>query len=123
MNMQISTENVAAAEVTPRKFDSSVTSTATSDINFFSSQFSSTGPSGLAASSTQGAQLLSERSSQLNTLSKRVTKGLRDISLNKNTQEMREITKSLSEAHQQLAISVKTINKTVQLVEKITNLQ
>lgn len=48
---------------------------------------------------------------------------MRDMSLSKNTKETREITKFLSESHQQLAVSVKIINKCVQLIEKTSNLQ
>ncbi|MGY2291377.1 hypothetical protein ACW9H6_16435 [Pseudomonas sp. SDO528_S397] len=89
------------------------------DVSFFNAQLAAPG----AAHSAVGANALVDRSNQLQTLSKRVTRGLRDLSANKITKDTREISKTLSNAHQQLAVTVKVVNKSVQMVEKLTNLQ
>ncbi|WP_141629582.1 hypothetical protein [Pseudomonas sp. PAMC 25886] len=97
--------------------------TSASDMNFFQASLVDRAPSPGGQNSIVGTNALSEQSSHLTTLSKRATKGLRDLSINKKSAEMHQIAKSLSDAHRQLSMSVKVISKTVQCCEKITNLQ
>lgn len=94
-----------------------------SDMNFFQASLVDRASSPGSQNSMVGTNALSEQSSHLTRLSKRATKGLRDLSLNKKSTEMHQIAKSLSDAHRELSMSVKVISKTVQCCEKITNLQ
>ncbi|QJI27346.1 hypothetical protein HKK55_01060 [Pseudomonas sp. ADAK18] len=107
----------------PRAVESPGVTPAASDMNFFQARLDDTAPSPWSQNATVGTNALSEQSAHLTKLSKRATKGLRDLSINKKSQDMHEIAKSLSDAHRELSMSVKVISKTVQCCEKITNLQ
>lgn len=116
--MRIAHENMPGSAMASTAVQGAEAFAAPADIGFFNAQMANTP---VALTNSPGA--LAERSDQLHALSARVTKGMRDMSLNKHSRQAREITKSLSEAHQQLAVTVKVVNKSVQMVEKLTNLQ
>ncbi|NNA98755.1 hypothetical protein [Pseudomonas gessardii] len=94
-----------------------------SDIDFFQASLAEAFPYTFNQPSILGTHVLSAQSAYLATLSKRATDGLRDLSLNKKSKRMQDVTKSLSDAHRELSMSIKVLNKTVQCFEKIGNLQ
>lgn len=121
--MQIETDAFSDSILRSRKNEISTPTHQTSDIDFFASQLNNPAPQRHTATPTMEMPLLADRSVRQGQLSNGISKGMRDMSLSKNTKETREITKFLSESHQQLAVSVKIINKCVQLIEKTSNLQ
>eukprot|EP01133_Synstelium_polycarpum_P005814 gene5814-6728_t len=99
-----------------RTVESRGVDTSASDMNFFQASLVDRASSPGSQNSIVGTNALSEQSSHLTRLSKRATKGLRDLSLNKKSTEMHQIAKSLSDAHRELSMSVKVISKTVQFL-------
>ena len=121
--MQIETGALSDSILMSRKNEISTPTHQATDINFFASQLNTPAPPRNIATPTVEMPLLADRSVRQGKLSNSINKGMRDLSLNKSTKEVREITKFLSQSHQQLAVSVKIINKCVQLIEKTSNLQ
>lgn len=121
--MSISTERVSERNVTSRVTETPASIDSSSDMNFFSSKMSYTDPAKTAATSIIEKLALSDGASQADRLAKRVSRGLRDMSINKNTKDMRELNTAVAEAHQTLVVSVKIVNKCGQFLEKVTNLQ
>jgi len=121
--MSISTERVSEKSFTSRVTEAPASLDSTSDMNFFSSKMSYTEPAKTAPTSIIEKLALSDSASHADRLAKRVSRGLRDMSINKNTKDMRELNTTIAEAHQKLVVSVKVVNKCGQFLEKVTNLQ
>lgn len=121
--MQIGTDVFSDAALRSRKNETSTPVHQTTDVDFFASQLNNPAPPRNITTSPIDMPLLADRSTRQGKLLDGINKGMRDLSLSKNTKETRELTRFLSESHQQLAVSVKIINKCVQLIEKTSNLQ
>ncbi len=91
-----------------------------SDMAFFNAQLGETAPFALTPMETNP---LVQQATNLASLTSYALKGLNDLSLNKKTKAMNAVAGKLSDAHRELAVAVKVLNKSTQMVEKITSLQ
>ncbi|QHF42945.1 hypothetical protein PspS35_03755 [Pseudomonas sp. S35] len=119
--MRISTTNLSEAATPTTKTETPITVNEGSDVNFFNAQMSHGKQPNNPASSVL-MDSIAARSTELNMISKKAVRGLRDFSLNKHSKEVRELSKSIGEFQRELTLNVKIINKTIQSVEKITSL-
>ncbi|KMT55275.1 hypothetical protein [Pseudomonas fildesensis] len=107
--------------ITPQA-ETPAASNGTSDVNFFNAQLSHTDQSGKGTPPAMAADLFSLGASESTTLSRRVSKGFRDESLNKKTKAAHEFTQSLSEAHLNLTARVKVLSSLVKGVDKVATM-
>ena len=93
-----------------------------SDINFFNAQLSQAEQpvKGIVPAVASPAQSWDATASD--TLSRRVTKGFRDASLNKKTKDANEFPQALAEAHIDVMSRVKVIGAVAKGVDKISSM-
>ncbi|KAA0947054.1 MULTISPECIES: EscI/YscI/HrpB family type III secretion system inner rod protein [unclassified Pseudomonas] len=98
-------------------------SSSATDINFFNARLTSDKLPATSMSTAMAPNLLSEQSNQLIGLRSQVARSLREISRGSNPSALRDYGSQLSDAQLQTVLTVKTLNKAVQALEKLTNLQ
>lgn len=93
-----------------------------SDVNFFNAQLSPTDPSSKAIAPAMASPSPSWGSTESASLSRRVSKGFRDASQNKQSKDANEFPQSLAEAHIDVMSRVKVISAITKSVDKISSM-
>jgi len=94
----------------------------TSDSNFFTAQLNPSERPGKGTAPTGMGLPLTLGPAESATLSKRVSKGFRDMSLNKKTKDAHEFAQSLSESHVNVVAGVKVLGAIVKGVDKVASM-
>lgn len=120
--MRTQTEQFKPDSVQPVSHPASQSPTLSSDIDFFTAELNGA-PARSEPTKTPGLLgLIADLSEQQATVKKRLTKSLGAFNTTNNEQNMRSYARHLSDNQLATQLTVKTLNKTTQLIEKISNL-
>ena len=96
--------------------------TGTDDINWFTASLNHPAPINTLPRDHALAQPLSQRSALLQDLSNTAARALQKVSRSTNPVDMIKSTRAMSAFHLETVLSAKTVSKTSQTIEKLTNL-
>ncbi|WP_236708826.1 MULTISPECIES: type III secretion apparatus protein RspB [unclassified Pseudomonas] len=122
-NMQIDVRKPLAGASSSRSADENDSAGYQSDIDFFGAALSASPASASRSQQAGLPNLLEQASVQLDLSKKRMSKGLQALSKGNNEKLMLDYPRMLSNTVLTTQVLVKGLGSTVQLVEKISNLQ
>ncbi|MBC2409468.1 hypothetical protein HF257_25975 [Pseudomonas sp. WS 5106] len=120
--MNITNEGLPTSESSFTQAESSVAVNGTSDINFFSAQLNPTGQPNKEIRPAVSGNLFNIGAPESAAADKRVKRGVRDMMLNKRTQEAHALPESLAAANLNVVTRVKLLSLLVKGVDKIATM-
>lgn len=93
------------------------------DVSFFSAQLDQSKLKSTVSARPETSNLLAEISTHLNNSKERTAKRFKAVSKNKNLEELRKLPAEFSNTILTSQLLVKSLSKTTQSIEKISNLQ
>ncbi|WP_172979333.1 hypothetical protein [Pseudomonas kitaguniensis] len=120
--MYIATPGLAETRNTSTQADAFGAINRAADISFFNAQLGNPEQPGKGVAPAMASPPVSWGSTESDTLSRRVSKGFRDSSQNKNTKDANEFAQSLAEAHIDIMSRVKVISALTKGIDKISSM-